>query len=69
MFTIIFCGFHLPALQKMTLVMGSGKPDFEIITGALAVAGTCNIRIVDFGLHELGSDLDVHTLEPLLSVV
>ncbi|KAG1838899.1 hypothetical protein DFJ58DRAFT_813251 [Suillus subalutaceus] len=68
-FTIIFRGLHLPVLQKLTLVLGPGKPRVEKITEALAVAGSCNIKVVDFRLHESGNDLDVHTLEPLLSVV
>jgi hypothetical protein len=69
MFTIMFRGLHLPAWQTLTLVMGPGKPEVEIITGAFAVDGTCNIRVVDFRLHESGNDLDLHTLELLLSVV
>lgn len=68
-FTIIFREVHLPVLQKLTLVSGPGKPRVEKITEALAVAGYCNIRVIDFQLHESGNDLDVHILEPLLSVV
>lgn len=69
MFINIFRGLHLPALQKLTLLMGAGKPDVEMITEALAVAGYCNIRVLDFRLHESRSDIDPRTLEPLLSVV
>jgi hypothetical protein len=68
MLTIIFRGLHLPVLQKLTLVMDLGKSEVEMITEALADAGSCNLRVVDFSLHEPWNDLDVYILEPLLSV-
>ncbi|KAG2159471.1 uncharacterized protein EDB93DRAFT_1115890 [Suillus bovinus] len=68
MYAMIFRGHHFPALQELILLVGAGKPEVEMITEALAVAGSCNIRVVDFWLHKSRMDLYVPTLKQLLSV-
>ncbi|KAG1880750.1 hypothetical protein F4604DRAFT_1922373 [Suillus subluteus] len=67
-FIDILDGFHLPMLQKLTVVVEELKPlEIECIMAALAVA-TCHEPIVDLKMATPPSEVDVDIVEPLLSV-
>jgi hypothetical protein len=67
-FIDIFDGFHLPMLQKLTVVVEQLKPqEVECIRMALAVA-TCYEPTVDLQTATPPSEVDMDIVEPLLSV-
>ncbi|KAG1730284.1 hypothetical protein EDD22DRAFT_1054066 [Suillus occidentalis] len=67
-FIDIFDGFHLPMLQKLTVVVEALKPlEVECIRMALAVS-TCHEPTVDLQMVTPPSEVDMDIVEPLLSV-
>jgi hypothetical protein len=67
-FIDIFDGFHLPMLQKLTVVVEKLRPlEVECIRMALAVA-TCHEPTVDLQMATPPSEVDMDIVEPLLSV-
>ncbi|KAG2744533.1 hypothetical protein P692DRAFT_20837802 [Suillus brevipes Sb2] len=67
-FIDIFDGFHLPMLQKLTVVVEQLKPlEVEGIRMALAAA-TCHELTVDLQIATPPSEVDMDIVEPLLSV-
>ncbi|KAG1850984.1 hypothetical protein C8R48DRAFT_778015 [Suillus tomentosus] len=68
-FIELFRELRLPMLQKLNLVGKPDTPEVEGIMTALAVAGSCNIQVVDFRpFLWLGARRNNHDVEPLLSV-
>ncbi|KAG2155345.1 uncharacterized protein EDB93DRAFT_1130265 [Suillus bovinus] len=67
-FIDILDGFHLPMLQKLTVVVGELRPlEVECIMAALAVA-TCHDPTVDLKMATPPSEVDLDIAKPLLSV-
>lgn len=67
-FIDIFNGFHLPMLQKLTVVVEELKPlEIDCIMMALAVT-TCQKPTVDLQMATPPSEVDIDIVEPLLSV-
>ncbi|KAG0704087.1 hypothetical protein DFH29DRAFT_997975 [Suillus ampliporus] len=68
-FINMFDGFHLPMLQKLTVVVGElKKPEVDCIMAGLSVA-SCHGPAVDFQMATPPSQVDMDIVEPLLSVV
>ncbi|KAG0703583.1 hypothetical protein DFH29DRAFT_916160 [Suillus ampliporus] len=68
-FIEVFDGLYLPMLQKLTLVGDPNPGVVGRIMAALAVAVSCNVRVVDFQTDTPLDEVDLDTVEPLLSVV
>ncbi|KAG2138502.1 hypothetical protein DEU56DRAFT_802031, partial [Suillus clintonianus] len=66
-FIEIFNGFHLPMLQKLTVVGVPNKPEVDCIMAALAVAH-CHVQVIDFQVPPTEVDVSGTAVEPLLSV-
>ncbi|KAG1796360.1 uncharacterized protein HD556DRAFT_295800 [Suillus plorans] len=67
-FIDILDGFHLPMLQKLTVVVEELRPlEIECIMAALAVA-TCREPTVDLKMATPPSEVDIDIVEPLLLV-
>lgn len=67
-FINILDGFHLPMLQKLTVVVEELRPlEIECIMAALAVA-TFRELTVDLKMPTPPSEVDIDTIEPLLLV-
>lgn len=68
----LFRELRLPRLQKLTVVGNPDTPEVESILTALSVAGSCNIKVVDFRPclwpSARRNHMYVHDVEPLLSV-
>ncbi|KAG1744815.1 hypothetical protein EDB19DRAFT_1906527 [Suillus lakei] len=64
----IFRRLHFPVLKKLTLVEEPGRLEIKMLVTALAVDESYHIPVVDFRPHERPQEVDVHALEPLLSV-
>lgn len=67
-FIDILDGFHLPMLQKLTVMVEELKPpDIKCIMAALVVA-TCHEPTVDLKMVTPPNEVDMDIVEPLLSV-
>ncbi|KAG2749013.1 hypothetical protein P692DRAFT_201854593 [Suillus brevipes Sb2] len=68
-FIDVFDGFHLPMLQKLTVVVEELKPpEVECIRMALAAATCHELTAIDFQMAIPPSEVDMDIVKPLLSV-
>ncbi|KAG1778858.1 hypothetical protein EV702DRAFT_1195878 [Suillus placidus] len=71
-FIELFRELRLPMLQKLNVLGDPDTPEVQSIMTALALAGSCNIQVVDFRPclwpSARRTNVYIHDVEPLLSV-